>query len=339
MRLVTKPAIELLRCVVVVVLIFSIDASAREFRLGLQPPQSHVWSQAAISFAAALKDASGGRHSVTIYPAQQLGNESQMLQQLQAGVIDMAFLTAAEISNRVPDFGALYAPYLVDDISGAAEVLRSNEAAALLEQLPRKVGVMGVGFGMGGLRQILMRERTVTAGDLRGKKLRITPLAPVRDFYRLVGAAPTPMPLSSVYDALSNGQVDGIDMDLEMTLKLSFHEQADTLLLSNHMMFPMVGLVSARVWVQLDETDQRLIRDLMRAELEWILDLYVVEEARFEQLLRNSDVHFLDVGPEFFGAAIEEWDEKWREQAPSLRALRQIGDATRQIEPGPGPSN
>lgn len=75
-----------------------------------------------------------------------------------------------------------------------------------------QVGVVGMGYGMAGLRQIVARGEVNSAADLAGKKLRITPFAPILDFYNAVGAAPTPMPLPAVYDALANGQVDAIDV-------------------------------------------------------------------------------------------------------------------------------
>ena len=303
------------------------DLPAREYRLGLITPATHIWTKSAESFGAALHEATGGRHSLTVYPAQQLGNEAQILQQLQTGAVDMAFLTAAEVSNRVPDFGAFYAPYLVDDIAGAAQLLGSDSALSLLEQLPREIGVVGIAYGMGGMRQILTRQEAATAADLQGRKIRITPFAPIRDFYQLLGAAPTPMPLGSVYDALANGQVDAIDMDLELIVKLRYHELADTVLLSDHMMFPMVGLISARVWVRLDETEQELIRRLMSAELDRLVTAYVDEERQYLQQLETSDVRIVRIDREFFGDTVDEWDSIWARQAPVLNELRQIGQS------------
>ncbi len=311
--------------VVVLCLLVSADSIAREFKLGLITPPSHVWTTSAESFGRSLEEATDGRLSLIVYPAQQLGNEAQILQQLQTGAVDMAFLTVAEVSNRVPDFGAFYAPYLVGDIAGAAEMLRSKEALALLEQLPEETGVFGIAYGMAGMRQILSRYPVSSAVDLKGRKIRITPFAPIRDFYESLGAAPTPMPLASVYDALANGQVDAIDMDMESIIKMKYHELADSVLLSDHMMFPMVGLVSARVWVRLDEADQNIIRELMTAELDQLVRKYVHEESEYLKELENTEVEILHVHPEFFGDAIEEWDALWREQSPALRDLRRVG--------------
>ena len=97
----------------------TLTAQAEEFRLGLITPPPHIWTKAAEAFGAELAEASGGAHSVSVFPARQLGNEAEMLQQLQTGALDMAFMTVAEVSNRAPELGAFYAPYLADDIGHA----------------------------------------------------------------------------------------------------------------------------------------------------------------------------------------------------------------------------
>ena len=145
-------------------------AMAKDFRLGLITPPPHIWTKAAEAFGAELKEKSGGAHSVTVFPAQQLGNEAEMLQQLQTGALDMAFMTVAEVSNRAPDLGAFYAPFLASDISHAGRILRTDTAKGLLDQLPAKAGVVGTGYGMAGLRQIVARGKIDSAADLAGKK-------------------------------------------------------------------------------------------------------------------------------------------------------------------------
>ena len=67
----------------------ALPAAAEEFRLGLITPPPHVWTVAAEAFGAELAERSGGAHSVQVFPARQLGNEAEMLQQLQSGALDM----------------------------------------------------------------------------------------------------------------------------------------------------------------------------------------------------------------------------------------------------------
>lgn len=305
-------------------------AWAEEFRLGMLTPPPHVWTKAAKTFAEEIEEASGGEHSVTVFPAGQLGNEAQMLQLLQAGGLDMAILTVAEISNRAPSFGAFYAPFLADDIAHAGRILRAEETRALLDELPQQVGVVGVGYGMAGMRQIVSRGEVASAEDLDGLKLRITPFEPIRDFYVAMGAAPTPMPLPDVYDALANGQVDAIDMDAELIWLLKYYENADTVVESNHMMFPMVGLVSGRVWAGLPEEDRALISELLAEAVDSSIDVYVEMDPKWMAEVEGTGTTHLKVSPEFFSEATAEWEATWSGKAPALETLRAVAEETRE---------
>ncbi|MFP7674597.1 TRAP transporter substrate-binding protein [Marivita sp. S0852] len=303
-------------------------ASAKDFRLGLITPPSHVWTKAAEAFGTELEEASDGAHSVTVFPARQLGNEAEMLQQLQTGALDMAFMTVAEVSNRVTDFGAFYAPYLANDIAHAGRILRSDTAKGMLDQLPREAGVVGVAYGMAGLRQIVSRGEVDSAEDLAGLKLRITPFDPILDFYNAIGAAPTPMPLPAVYDALANGQVDAIDMDAELIWALKYYDHADTILQSDHMMFPMVGLVSGRVWAGLSEEDRALIAELMEQHLDSTIDTYVELEQGWLDQIEGTGKTYVKVDRDFFGDAVDQWNATWADKTATLDELRKVAEDT-----------
>ncbi|MBT0958460.1 TRAP transporter substrate-binding protein [Alphaproteobacteria bacterium KMM 3653] len=306
----------------------STAALAEDFRLGLITPPNHVWTRAAEAFGTELAETSGSAHSVTVFPAQQLGNEAEMLQQLQTGALDMAFMTVAEVSNRANDFGAFYAPYLAKDIAHAGRILRSETATDLLAQLPAEVGVVGTGYGMAGLRQIVSRGDIQSAEDLAGLKLRITPFDPILDFYNAIGAAPTPMPLPSVYDALANGQVDAIDMDAELIWVLKYYEHADTIVQSDHMMFPMVGLVSGRVWAGLSEEDRAMIGELMAKHVDTTIDSYIEMEQPWLDQIEATGKTYVKVDEDYFADAVTKWDAIWSEKSSALDALRQVGADT-----------
>ena len=307
----------------------ALAAQAEEFRLGLITPPPHIWTKAAEAFGAELSEASGGAHGVSVFPARQLGNEAEMLQQLQTGALDMAFMTVAEVSNRAPELGAFYAPYLADDIGHAGRILRSDTAKGMLDPLPGQVGVVGMGYGMAGLRQIVSRGEVNSAADLQGLKLRITPFTPILDFYNAVGAAPTPMPLPSVYDALANGQVDAIDMDAELIWILKYYDHADTIVQTDHMMFPMVGLVSAKVWAGLSADDRAMIGDLMAKHVDSTIDSYVAKEAGWLEQIAGTGKTYTKVDAGFFGDAIEQWNAIWSEKTSSLEALRATATKTK----------
>ncbi len=299
---------------------------AREFRLGLITPPVHVWNQEVAALSETLQEVSDGRLSIVAFPSGQLGPESDMLQQLQTGALDMAWLTTAELTFRVPDLAALHAPFLVDNIADAARVLRSDEARVILEGLPRATGTVGLCYALTGMRQMLTRSPIASAADLSGKRIRITPAPPISDFFQMFGAAPAPMALPAIYDALANAQIDGLDMDYESIINFRYYEHAPHLLETNHHMFGMVALVSARVWATLDEGDRALIAEATQQHCDRTIDRFVEEEAGKLDRLREAEgiVITEGVGPEFFGDIVERWDAVWGERTPYVARLRAL---------------
>lgn len=300
------------------------QGATREFRLGTITPAHHTWNVAARNFGEELRTASNGRFTVAQFPSGQLGNEATMLQQLQTGALDMSFMTTAEITNRVDALGALHAPFLVGSVQQAIALLRSPAALGLLNALPQSVGCVGVRYCMTGLRHILSRDAVASLADLRGRKIRITPAAPIRDFYTMIGTAPIPLPLPQVFDALANGQIDGLELDHESVVNGRFQELCRTMLLTNHSMFAAVGLISGRTWAGLAPADRDLIRSLMSKHMDAQADGMVRVEEENLARLRQSRMEIRPVGADFFGDAVAQWDRAWGPRAPALAQLRAL---------------
>ena len=293
-------------------------------RLGLITPPPDVWTRNAEAFAEDVAAESGGRVRVTVFPSAQLGNEAQMLQQVQTGALDMVFITAAELSNRVDGFNALFAPLLVRDNDHAARFLKESELArGLWEALPQAVGAIGLGYGMSGVRQVASREAISSSGDLAGQKVRITPSAAVRDFNTALGTAPTPMPLPEVYSALANGQVDAIEMNLDLIVTQRYYEHAPNILVTNQMLFPMLVLAAGRTWTNLAEADRELLATLAARRGDMVLDEQAAKEnAALETLAGTEGVSVIESDPDFYAEAIAEWEAIWLERAPIIPELR-----------------
>lgn len=294
---------------------------AANLRLGLITPPSHQWSISANELAQELKEKSNGEINLLVFPSGQLGSEAQMLQQLQSGALDMAFLVAGEIANRRPNYAALFAPYLVDTPAEVSQLLQGPTATKMLEEL-NSLGLVGLGYGMAGMRQILVRQDLQSADQLKGKKIRTIPIEPELDFWRKVGAAPTPMPLPALYDAFANGQIDGMQIDFEGSWNVKYIDNAKTVLHSNHMMLPMVAVASARKWGQMSAEQKELISSLTSKHLQQIILAYEKIDADYlAQIEANSSAKILTTDRAFFGDSVDTWYEEWRKKSPVLSQL------------------
>lgn len=303
-----------------------VAAQDKTFRVGLITPQVHVWNQEVDAMGVTLGEMSGGRLAVTAFPSGQLGSEETMLQQLQTGALDMAWLTTAGLTVRVPDMGALHAPFLVDNIADAAKILRSDEAREILDAFPAATGTVGLCYAMTGMRQIMTKAPIASAQDLNGLRFRITPAPAIQSFFEMFGAAPAPMPLTQVYDALANGQIDAIDMDHESILNFGYFDHAKNMLETNHQMFGMVALVSGRVWATLSDEDKKIVQDAAQKHCDQTIDRFVSEEdSKLERLKAVEGLTITEnVGPEFFGDIVARWDAEWAGKTAYVARLRAI---------------
>ncbi|WP_295044832.1 TRAP transporter substrate-binding protein [uncultured Paracoccus sp.] len=307
-------------------LLLATPAVADTLRIGMVTPPSHQWTQSAQALADTLSDETDGRLTLNVFPSGQLGNEAQMLQQLQSGALDFAFLTVGELANRDPDLGILIAPYLVPDGETAAKLLEGRTATALLDKMDA-LGLKGLGLGMAGMRIVLVSRPLGAGGTLAGRKIRTLPLPQELDFWTRAGTAPTPLPLPDLFDAYVNGQIDGMQIDLEGTWNNRFQDHSAEVLDSRHMIFPMFAVASARKWQGYSDDDRALIARLMADTTARIRAAYPGIDADYRARLAEAGAPLREVGPEIFGDAVQAWYQDWRQRTPLLVDLERERDA------------
>jgi TRAP-type C4-dicarboxylate transport system substrate-binding protein len=300
-------------------------AQAKEIRLGIITPVGHSWNKAALLLGEKLKEATNGRLTMTVFHSGQLGNESAMMQQLQSGALDMGFIQAAELGSRVPHIAAINAPYLVRSTPAVAKFVRHPEVLKLFDVLPSTTGTIGLGWGITGMRAIFSSRDLKSLADIKGMKLRINPSPVYRDFYQLLGAAPTPIPTPQVFDAMSNGQVDGLEADLEFSWNQRFDKVSKVILQMNALFMPFAAVVSGRVWQTFSASDRDLITKTVKEVLDIQMDGIVSTEPGLVESFRKAPIPIRQVAVNDTDAVIAAFDKIWLPQSPVIANLRKIG--------------
>jgi TRAP-type C4-dicarboxylate transport system substrate-binding protein len=297
----------------------------RTLRLGIVTPPGHPWNNAALKVGEALKAETNGRLSISVFPAGQLGNEAAMLQQMQSGALDLGWIMTAELGSRIPAVAAINAPWVVDSTAKVAKLVREPVAMKLLDVLPAETGTVGLAWGITTMRVVFSAKEIAGLDDINGMKLRINTTPAYRDFYQLLGAAPTPIPTPAVFDAMSNGQVDGLEADLDFSWNQRFDKVSKTMLKMNAIFMPCVALASGRVWQTLPETDREIIARLTKAALDEQIDATVANEPALLEKFAGAGIPIKDVTVADAGRIIAEYDKIWLPKAPVLAELRKVG--------------
>lgn len=300
-------------------------AAAKELRLGVITPAGHSWNRAAVQFGEALAKETNGRLKVTVFHSGQLGNESAMMQQLQSGALDMGWIQAAELGTRVSSVASINAPYLVRSTAAVAKLVKTPAALKLLDVLPRETGCIGLGWGITGMRVVFSNKEIRTPNDLKGMKLRINPTPVYRDFYQYFGAAPTPIPTPAVFDAMTNGQVDGLEADIELSWSQRFDKVSKLMMPMNALFMPVAPLFSGRIWTTLDGKDRDLIRQLTSQALDGQINDIVTTEVGLLEKLKKESIAIRDINAFDNRPAIDAFDKIWLPKAPQIAELRAVG--------------
>ena len=214
-------------------------------------------------YAAVLRDKSGGRIDAQHFPAGQLGSYTQLIEQSRIGTIqittggpDTEESIAAEIAVTGGAPGFMY-----KDEAHVDRVLQGpigNDVSAIARA---KTGVEFVAYGEVGFRHLLSKKPVAKLEDLRGVKIRTPEIKLWLDFWRKLGANPTPLPYAEQYSALSTGVIDALEADFFSILGYKWHEQAKNLTLVSHWFLPKAVRVNAKWLDGLPADLQKLVRD------------------------------------------------------------------------------
>ena len=214
-------------------------------------------------WAKVLNDKSGGRIDAQHFPAAQLGGLAEALEGSRIGTI--------QATTAGPDSEEAIAPEIAA-FGGAPGFIYKNEAhvdAVLQGPLGQKcsdiarakTGVEFVAYGETGFRHILSKKPVTSLDELKGLKIRVPQLRIWVDFWTMLGAAPTPLPYSEQYSALSTGIIDAIDSDVFSVVGFKFYEQAKHLTLTGHWFLPKAVRVNAAWLDGLPEDLRTLVRE------------------------------------------------------------------------------
>ncbi len=242
-------------------------------RLAETHPQDYPTTRGDYEFARLVKERSGGRIVIEVYPGSQLGQEKAVIEQVQFGAIDLTRVSISPVAAFVPRLNAFQMPYLYRDETHMWKVLKGDIGKELLASL-EPFGFIGLGWFESGARNFYNSKRPIrTPADLKGLKIRVQESELMMGLVSAFGAVPTPMAFGEVYSALQTGVVDGAENNWPSYFSTSHYEVAKYITLDEHTRVPEIIIGSKISLGRLSPADQELIRqaafdaiDFQRAE-------------------------------------------------------------------------
>lgn len=306
---------KVLALVLAIVLVISMGACGKKetnvtLRLAHNVVIGGTEDQALNKFAELVNEKTNGSVTIQIYGGGQLGDETELLEGLQLGTLDMAMATSAYLSNLVPQFGMLDLPFLFEDYSDVRGKLEGEAGKYLSDLLLKEQNMRVMGYFCSGFRVMLTKSAPISSlSDISNRKMRAPEVPVYIDMFTSLGAAPTPIPFGEVYTSINTNVVDGVEVCAEEMYTMKFYEVGNYIAKTNHIFSTMIPLVSEKVYSKLSDNQQKALMEAAAEAVDW-------EWEHFE----TADAHALN---EMAAAGIEVTELTDREAWESACAAMQ----------------
>ena len=203
-----------------------------------------AWSQL---MQANLKKAVGDKIRIDYFPNNQLGKESDVVQQVKVGSIDMMLSGSSIWATVVPQFGMLDLGYLFDSYDHVAKALDGGVGAKLNDMLQKATGCSVITWSAHyGARNVYTKQPVKSLAGIKNVKLRVLPTPAFIETFKIMGAIPTPISFGELYMALQTGVVDGFEHDAGTVLASKLNEVVKHCWMTEHLFSPMVCIMGKR---------------------------------------------------------------------------------------------
>ena len=238
--------------------------AAMTIKLGVVTKPGSAQNIVADKFKELVEKESKGDITVKIFHSGSIGNETEILQQIQLNTMQMGIITSGPFDTFDPIVRVIDYPFLFKDSAQADAILDGPLGAEILKDLEGS-GFKGLCFSENGFRDLTNSRHPVKGpADIKGLKIRVMSSAMHKAIWQDLGANPTPMPWP-VYTELEQRVIDGQENPLWVMVEYKLWEVQKYLTLTRHVYSPHIDVASLIWWKTLKPATQKMLQETMYA--------------------------------------------------------------------------
>jgi len=295
-------------------------ASAAEFELKYATGQdpSHPVNLRAQEALTRIREATSGRVDIKLFPANQLGSDTDLLTQVRNGSIEFFNLSSLILATLVPISGITSVGFAFknyDEVWGALDGQLGDHIRSEIAKTP----IFTVSkIWDNGFRHVTSSTREIRGpADLKGFKLRVPPAPPLTSLFKALDASPTPINFNEVYTSLQTKVVEGQENPLAIIATTRLYEVQKTCSLTAHVWDGYWVLGNKRAFGKLPADVQAIItRELDKSAGDQRADIAKLSDT-LKADLKAKGITFIDVQQDDFRKALAstnfyaEWKQKY----------------------------
>ncbi len=240
-------------------------AKTYTLRIGTSQTDQAFITRAYMLLADRLNEKSGGRLSVKVFPAGQLGSDEDMLEQAIQGAPVALNTDAGRTSAYVKDTGILMMGYFADNYDECLKVTETETFKNWEKELASKHGIRVLAFNFyDGPRHFMTNKPINVPADLKGLRIRTIGQQVCVESIAAMGATPVSMSWGEAYNGIQSKAIDGVEAQNTSTYPSKIYEVAKYQSKTGHFQL-LQALLCGEIWFKsLPEDLQKLLIDTAR---------------------------------------------------------------------------
>ena len=268
-------------------------AEPLRLRLAHGLPVSHPVHPSMQRFADIVRDRSNGEIDITLFADGQLGQEADLLSQVQAGKLDFLKVSASLLERYHPAYRVLNLPFTFRDKTHWLSVTTNDVGRDILDST-KAAGIVGLTYYDAGARSFYGQKPINHPDDLKGMKIRIQPSETMMRLMQLFGAQGVELAWSNIYVALKSGVVDGAENSVAALIVGKHAEVVSHYSFDEHTMIPDVLLVGTGRLDSMTAPQREIIREAAWASYHHMNTLWTRFEAQSRLEIEARGVKFVE---------------------------------------------
>jgi len=306
--------------------IAALGAQATEFRSADIHPDDYPTVTAVKFMGERLKQLSGGKHTVRVYPNGALGGEKETIEQTKIGALQMVRINVGAMNNICPETLVPTMPFLFKSVEHMHKSLDGPVGQEILKSC-EKQGFVGLAFYDSGARSMFTAKKPVKSlADMKGLKVRVQQSDLWVSMLEAMGANATPMPMGEVYTGLKTGLIDAAENNYPTYESARAFEVAKYFSKTEHSMAPEMLLFSKRAWDRLSPEEQGWIRQAAKESVPYMRKQWAEREAKALATVKAGGAEIIEVDKAPFQAAMKPVYDKFITDARLKDMVKRVQD-------------
>ena len=212
-------------------------ASGKAAKSSVEGEQRYAWPLATCStedtithifatqFAKEVEKLSDGKMKINVYPQSTLGGDRELMESCKDGDIPFVVQSPAPQVSFMPQLCVFDTPCVFENIDDARKAIDNADFQKEIQKIYKGAGYDLLGIADQCFRVMTSAKPFTGIESFKGQKIRTMENAYHLQFWKQMGANPTPMSFSEVYIGLQQGTIDAQENAYEIIVSAKLYEQ------------------------------------------------------------------------------------------------------------------